>query len=358
MLINKHIGYDATDGMGIDGAIFQQELLELDGMGKTAIQVWVNSPGGVVMDGYNIFNAILKSKTPVDTYNTGIAASIAGVIFMAGRKRIMSDYANLMMHNPFGGDDKKQIAAMKDSLVTMLAAKTSIAEPEVSFLMDRTTWLNASECFAKGFCTDIEVTKEENKKRMPVLNVEDIATVKNAWRESNLILNNIFKTNTKMNKVTNKLGLIDDASEENIVAAIETVVNRATKADAELIEARAALKLAEDKVKALETQNKAFTDAAEEAKATAETEKANAQKVVVNTLIDQAVATGRIKIEAKAQWEATAEKVGADEVKALLEALPLNKVANKIAPATNPVTVGAGQFAGAAMAAVRDRLSM
>ena len=65
------------------------QLLYLDHSdSKKDISLYINSPGGVVMDGYNIYNAILRSKTPVDTYNVGIAASIAGVIFMAGRKDI------------------------------------------------------------------------------------------------------------------------------------------------------------------------------------------------------------------------------------------------------------------------------
>ena len=37
-LINKHIGYDKDDGMGIDGSIFQQELLQMDSLGKKRIQ--------------------------------------------------------------------------------------------------------------------------------------------------------------------------------------------------------------------------------------------------------------------------------------------------------------------------------
>ena len=87
MLINKHIGYDQEEGPGIDGAIFQQELLQLDNLGKKRIQVWINSPGGLVSDGYSIYTSILKSKTPVDTYAFGSVASIAAVIFQAGRRR-------------------------------------------------------------------------------------------------------------------------------------------------------------------------------------------------------------------------------------------------------------------------------
>jgi ATP-dependent protease ClpP protease subunit len=55
------------------GDLFQAELLALDQMEKKRIQVWINSPGGSVMDGYNMYNAMLKTKTKVDTYCVGIA---------------------------------------------------------------------------------------------------------------------------------------------------------------------------------------------------------------------------------------------------------------------------------------------
>ena len=141
MLINTHIGFDVEDGMGVDGAEFQRELLQLDSMGKKRIQVWINSPGGNVMDGYNIFSAICDSKTPVDTYAKGMVASIAGAIFMAGRKRYMTDYSSLMMHNPFGGDDKKQLGIMKDSIATMIHSKSQLPQSEVGYMMDKTTWI-------------------------------------------------------------------------------------------------------------------------------------------------------------------------------------------------------------------------
>src|SRR5580693_4406944 len=124
MLINKHIGFDEKDGQGIDGSLFQAELLALDRIGKKRIQVWINSPGGTVMDGYNIYNAILKSDTKVDTYCVGICASIAAVIFQAGRKRIMADYGLLMYHNPYGGTGGDELDAMRNSICTMIAVST------------------------------------------------------------------------------------------------------------------------------------------------------------------------------------------------------------------------------------------
>jgi len=243
MLINRAIGYDPDEGMGIDGAAFQEELLHLDNQGYKAIKVYINSPGGVVMDGYNIYNAILKSKTPVDTYNVGIAASIAGVIFMAGRRRVMADYAQLMMHNPFGGSDKKQLDAMKDSLVTMLSAKAGIKPADVSYMMDRTTWMNPAECLEKGFCTDIEVTNDHNRKHMPATGARAM------WNESNKILNNIFKTEhmadiTPQGKalgislIANYLGLNTDATEGSVLTEVQNKINSAilakTKAEEEI----------------------------------------------------------------------------------------------------------------------------
>ena len=115
MLIDKHIGFDEKDGQGIDGAIFCRELIELDSLNKKSIKVWINSEGGIVMDGYNIYNAILKTKTKVDTVCVGIAASISAVIFQAGRNRIMNEYALLMYHNPYGGND---VELKKNEVVT------------------------------------------------------------------------------------------------------------------------------------------------------------------------------------------------------------------------------------------------
>lgn len=326
MLINKHIGFDVEDGQGIDGSLFQRELLELDSMGKRRIQVWINSPGGLVMDGYNIYNAILKSNTPVDTYNVGICASIAGVIFMAGRRRYMCDYSKFMMHNPFGSSDEKQLAEMKNSLVTMLASKSRITEAEVDILMDRTTWMNASECFAGGFCTDIEVTSEQNKKRMPV------SDVKAMWKEGNLIINNVFKKENKMTKVTNKLKLNESANEDTIVEAIQALENKIKNSQDALQQAKADLDAATAKVTDAENKYNALKAKVDEA----DTKAKEAEEKLLETNIKNAIADfakiGKIKNDAAtiSKWVDMAKKIGLDEAKTMLEDLPINKTSNKI----------------------------
>ena len=145
ILIDKHIGYDSMYGEGVTGSEFVRELNAIENANYPKCEVWINSVGGSVMDGMDIFNAILNSRIEVNTRCVGVAASISGVIFQAGKKRIMNDYSLLMMHNPWGGDDNS-LTAMKDSIVTMLSNKCNKSAVQISNMMDKETWLDASEC--------------------------------------------------------------------------------------------------------------------------------------------------------------------------------------------------------------------
>jgi ATP-dependent Clp endopeptidase proteolytic subunit ClpP len=358
MLINQHIGYDDEEGMGIDGAIFQQELLQLDTLGKKRIQVWINSVGGIVTDGYSIYNAILKSKTPVDTYAIGSCASIAAVIFQAGRKRIMADYAWLMYHNPFGTKDKGIINIMTESIITMISQRCGMSTDDVSKMMDRTSYITAEEALTMGLCDSIEESKQANTKYLR--NVENVLDF---HKECNKVLNSIINTPPKKEKrmelklVTNRLKLNDAATEDSILKAIEAIENRAKEAEQNLTSYRNemadAVKNAEsemDKLKAklakaeeaAKNANadlekcKAEIDAMNEDKAKAEDE-AKAEKA--KNMIEDFAKIGRIKNEATEilKWTNTALKLGLDEVKAMIEALPLNKPAEKIETVINKV---------------------
>lgn len=374
MLINRHIGIDLEDGIGIMGDLFQQELLTLDGMNKKRIQVWINSPGGAVMDGYNIYNSILKSKTPVDTYNYGIAASIAGVAFMAGRKRVMSDYASFMMHNPSGGTDKKVLDAMKESLVTMLSSKCGLSPEEISYLMDRTTWMTSSECFEKGLCTEIEVTSEHNQKRMPTV------SAKAMWQEANHILNNAFKVNNMseptptgkmgISLIANYLGLNTDATENSVLTEIKNrfnaeVLNR-TKAE----EALDAFKKEMDKMKdELEEKTNKYSEKCkeydamvaqakkekEEAEEKAKNAEKDAQRVKAKAMVEGFVKTNKIKADAIDKWTDLAVN-DFDGIKNMLEDLPTSA---KSTPIEQPNQLKEGEIPTAAvnmMAKVKNNL--
>lgn len=66
---------------------------------REPISIYINSPGGCLYSCLGLIDIIKTSKTTVNTYITGLAASAAGIIFMAGHNRFMSNYGTLMYHN-------------------------------------------------------------------------------------------------------------------------------------------------------------------------------------------------------------------------------------------------------------------
>lgn len=344
MFIDKHIGFDEEDGYGIMGDYFQKELLVLDTMDKKRIQVWINSVGGIVLDGYNIYNAILKSKTKVDTYCFGLAASIAAVIFQAGRNRIMADYGVLMYHNPFGADDDA-LTAMKDSICKMIASRSGMDEDAVGKIMDRDTYLTADEAYDLKLCDKIEVSGDYNKKRLIAPKAENDA--KKYWRQAGLITNKILDTKKprNMKKVCNRLKLNEDATEESILSELDKIENRASDAENAKKDSDSKLAAKEDELKKkgeeydklkkerddLQAEmDKSKKEAKDKADADEKDKKEKAEKDAKDKVMN-AVKLGKIRNEAKAieKWIKVA-KESPEDFDDLVGAQPLNKAANKI----------------------------
>lgn len=315
MLIDKHIGYDEQEGMGIDGGQFVRELLTLDAMGKKRIQVWINSVGGSVTEGQQISFAILNSKAKVDTYCMGIAASIALPIFLSGRKRYMSDYALLMTH-PVSGGSYETNQIFKDSIITLVSGRSKKSSEEINAMMNRTTWIDSSEAIEYGMCDEVILSSEANKKH---LRSEDL---KAAWKEANLILNKVITTpQYKMSKINNRLNLNDQANEESQVAAIDKIENRAKEAESLNNSLKTELEAVKNQLAEKETALTTLQKEKEDAEKTAAEEKiTNSAKELVNGFknkigSDEAVVNTWVEL-AKKDLEGT---------KKALEAIPVNK---------------------------------
>lgn len=329
MLLDKAIGFDPiTNEPFIDGNDFARELLHLDTLGKKKIQIWINSSGGNVAEGMAIYNAILKTKTNVDTYCVGIAASIAAVIFQAGRTRTMSDYGQLMYHNPSGGENSV-LKSIKASIVTMISARSGKTEDEVSKIMDKETWVNANAAKEGGLCDKIEFSGEHNKPRK-------VNEAEMYWADSNKILNKILNQNN-MKNIAKSLGLAENATELEITNAIECLKKPATPAkEAEEAEngkavvnsisvaVAEALKAPLAEITALKNKIEG-----EEAKA-----KTFAAKELINKHLDK-IGGKTATAEIVNQWENDAI-LDFDATFKKLEALPVNKAAVKIENKNNP----------------------
>jgi len=341
MMLDRRIGgeWQEDDGFGIDGAQWAAELMQLDEMGKKRIQVWVNSIGGSVIDGYNICNAILKTKTKVDTYCMGIAASMAGVIFQCGRKRIMADYGILMYHNPYSvdGNDKKVTDAMKDSLNKLICERSGMDQNQMSLMMDRTTFINAIEAQELKLCDEVEQTAGLNAPRMKA------DSVANSWKAASKVLNQYFdnKKPRTMKLVMNTLGLNDDAAENSAVQAIVAIKNQLGEKDARISELEAQITQKETAVTEVQDELKAAKDELAILKQEKQAAEAARLEAEATTMVNKFAAQGRIKNDETTlkSWVNSAIKDMAG-TQSMLESLPLNRAAVTVQVESKPGEIG------------------
>ena len=216
---------------GINATDFVNELRFLDTLGLKEINVRINSGGGSVIDGYGIFSAIRAINTPVNTIIEGIAASIAGIIAMAGKTRTISDFGRLMVHDPSFGNSRpnnKQQAALdsiKDSLITILSNNSSLDEGEIAELMSVETWFNAEDAHAFGFVDSIFSTaREEVTNELTILEVQNIVNDLHP-------INKVEPINKNMLDIKNHLALTDEATEGEVLEAVKTLENNVIEAN-------------------------------------------------------------------------------------------------------------------------------
>lgn len=358
MLIDSHIGNDAEDGPGIMADRFCRELLFIDTLNKSRINVWINSPGGSVLDGMQIFNTILKSKTKVDTHNVGMCASIAYPIWLSGRDRYMMDNAVGMVHPVSGGDEESR-KIFENCVNMMISSRSELTPEKIKGMMDATTWLSAQDCKDMGLCT-IEGSGEFNKKRSK----PDLSNVKSAFKSYKELVNSAIENlkPKKMLKVTNKLNLIEGSSEDAHVKAIEAIENKAKEAENKAVKMKADLDEAMDKVTKCEAELKTAKDALNAMTEEKNKAKKDKEEVEAKNEITNAVKLG--KIENKAETIDLWTKnylANPDGTKAMISAIALNKKGATIPKTdggTEPDEKELTNVAGAAMAELRNKFEI
>lgn len=134
------------------------------------LKVIINSPGGDVQAGQEIYSILKDIKNPVTINVQSMAASAASMIAMAGDTVKMSPVALLMIHNAStctSGDyhDMQHTAYVLQTVNTAIMqayiAKTGKTEDELRDMMDRETWLTANQCLENGFAD--EIIKDEKQ---------------------------------------------------------------------------------------------------------------------------------------------------------------------------------------------------
>ena len=166
----EHTGNNETtvtlyDEIGAFGAGSKEFLADLGKLSGQHIHLRINSPGGSVVEGTAIYNALRRHEGGLTVHIDAMAASMASVIAMAGEPVYMADNALLMIHNPWTvsmgeSKDLRKEADLLDKLKVNLrnayVRKTGINAEEIGAMMDAETWLDAVEAVALGFADAIE----------------------------------------------------------------------------------------------------------------------------------------------------------------------------------------------------------
>lgn len=142
--------------------VIQAQLLYLDSSepGKD-VSIYINSPGGSVYAGLGIYDTMQYIQSDVSTICTGMAASMAAVLLVAGAKdkRFALKHSRVMIHQPMGGIQgqasdieitSREILKLKKELFTIISEHSGQPYDKVYQDSDRDYWMTAQEAVDYG----------------------------------------------------------------------------------------------------------------------------------------------------------------------------------------------------------------
>jgi len=149
--------------------VIQAQLLYLDSAdpGKD-ISLYINSPGGSVYAGLGIYDTMQYIQSDVSTICTGMAASMAAVLLVAGEKgkRHALKHSRVMIHQPMGGIQgqasdieitSREIIKLKKELYTIISDHSGQPYDKVYADSDRDYWMTSDEALEYGMIDNILV---------------------------------------------------------------------------------------------------------------------------------------------------------------------------------------------------------
>ena len=142
--------------------VLQAQLLYLNSVDPTTdISVYLNSPGGSVYAGLGIYDTMQFIANDISTICTGMAASMAAVLLVAGTegKRAALPHSRVMIHQPLGGAQgqasdieitAREIMKLKKELYMLISEHSHTDYEKVERDSDRDYWMTASEALEYG----------------------------------------------------------------------------------------------------------------------------------------------------------------------------------------------------------------
>lgn len=202
------------DWLGIQAVAPSDIEKALDKAGGEDVVIEVNSGGGEIFAGFEIYTLIKQYVGNLEIHIIGLAGSAASVIAMAGECKI-SPVGMIMIHNSssYAEGDYREMDVSSEMLQTINSSirlaymsKSKINENELIKLMDNETWMNAKQAIENGFADSI-LFEEEETVISPVASVKDMVL-------STKTINKIkaLKAKGKLNEVNPESILADSSA--------------------------------------------------------------------------------------------------------------------------------------------------
>ena len=154
--------------------VIQAQLLYLESAdpGKD-ISIYINSPGGSVYAGYGIYDTMQYIGSKVHTICTGIAASFAAILLVAGEKgnRSALKHSRVLIHQPLGGAQgqasdieitAREILKIKKEIYTIISEHSGQSYDKVLQDGDRDFWMTAEEAKEYGMIDQVLIKKNSD----------------------------------------------------------------------------------------------------------------------------------------------------------------------------------------------------
>ncbi len=137
------------------------------------IQIYINSPGGIITSALAIYDTMQYIKPDVSTICVGQAASAAAVLLAAGKKgkRYALKNSRIMLHQPMGGFQgqaadidiqAREILKMREQINQILAHHTAQPIDKIAADTDRDFFMDPGDAIKYGLIDEILVAKPRN----------------------------------------------------------------------------------------------------------------------------------------------------------------------------------------------------
>ena len=206
--------YDVYDYLGMEATAPKTVIQSLPSSNEE-VEVLINSGGGDVFAGSEIFTALKSYKGHVTVKIVGLAASAASVIAMAADKVLISPTAQMMIHNvstSVSGDYRdfenasETLKSANQSIINAYKTRLNKTDDELQALMDAESWFNANTALEHGFVDEI-MFNDNNKLNLvasfggSILNDEIISKVSELMENDKRQKQNTLQAKLKLMKL-------------------------------------------------------------------------------------------------------------------------------------------------------------